>query len=106
MVDIDQLDAAATAEAFGISAVAVDIQHPGGDVFPSRAIVSRGVQVRDERGVFVESRCEVALRISESGMGTRGTVVDTGRPNDRWELKSLVYSDSHESCWVATPITQ
>ena len=105
-MDIDALNESASALSFDVAAVAVSVMHPGEQAFDSRAIVSRAAVVRDERGVFVESRCEISLLISESGPGARGTVVDTGKPNDRWELQSLLYNDGIETGWTAGRVTQ
>jgi hypothetical protein len=106
LMDIDTINAASSLLSFDVASIGATVTHPGGEPIEARAIVNRAAEVRDERGVFVESRCEISLLISETGAGQRGTVVDTGKPGDCWELKSQLYNDGIETGWTAGRMTQ
>tara|TARA_R110000772_G_scaffold58539_1_gene132471 strand:- start:3401 stop:3721 length:321 start_codon:yes stop_codon:yes gene_type:complete len=86
-------------DATGVDA---SVQHPSEVATSARVLIDRAVEVRDSNGTFVESRCEIVLLISEAGAGKRGTIVDTGEANDRWELKAPLYNDGYASGWIAT----
>lgn len=86
-------------DATGVDA---SVRHPGEAAAQSRVLIDRAVEVRDSSGAFVESRCEITLLVHDVGAGRRGTVVDTGSENDRWELKAPLYNDGYASGWIAT----
>lgn len=69
-----------------------------------RAIIDRNVSVTDDYGVVMEARCEISLLIAEVGDVGRGTLVDTGAPNDRWQLLEPLGDDGMESRWTAARV--
>lgn len=65
------------------------------------AIIDRSVSVPDEYGVIAERRCEIGLLVEEVGELGRGALVDTGQPNDRWQLLEPIGHDEVETRWAA-----
>jgi hypothetical protein len=64
-------------------------------------ILDRNASVTDEYGVVAERRCEVSLLMEDVGDVGRGTLVDTGLPNDRWQLLEPIGNDGFETRWTA-----
>lgn len=66
------------------------------------AIIDRSVSVTDEYGVVAEHRCEIGLLVEDVGDVGRGTLVDTGQPDDRWQLLEPIGNDGFETRWTAS----
>jgi len=68
------------------------------------AIIDRSVSVTDDYGVVMESRCEISLLVEDVGDVGRGALVDTGQPNDRWQLLEPLGNDGIETRWTAARV--
>lgn len=68
------------------------------------AIIDRNATVTDEYGIVLEARCEIGLLMEDVGDVGRGTLVDTGQPNDRWQLLEPIGNDGFETRWTASRV--
>ncbi|MBB3192050.1 hypothetical protein [Halomonas cerina] len=66
-----------------------------------QVILDRSANVTDDYGIVLEARCEVGLLMEDVGDVGRGTLVDTGQPNDRWQLLEPIGNDGFETRWTA-----
>tara|TARA_B100001540_G_scaffold315860_1_gene344161 strand:- start:1589 stop:1912 length:324 start_codon:yes stop_codon:yes gene_type:complete len=101
-VDFDEIERRATVDQFKRLGVLATVSVP--DLLPvedATVILDRDSTVRGNDGVFTEELCIIHLQLSEVPNPMRGTVVDTGKDDDRWRLLSKLAGDRTEERWTA-----
>ena len=100
-MDIEAIEEAANTALFDHLSVPALVTHPGDLSQEARIIIDRNATITDEYGAVLESRCEIGLEVCQVGGGDRGTLVDTGKPDDQWRLLEPIGNDGWESRWTA-----
>lgn len=100
-MDIDDIEAVAAGHLFDHLSVPVTVTHPGELSRVGRVTISRDINTLGPDGQFYEAISIIELPVTELGEGQRGTLVDTGKKNDRWKLLEPVSDDLNISRWTA-----
>ncbi len=102
----DTQAAASVSALYGHFGDRVDITDPGSGLVMVSVLVdiNPSAAVNDERGIFIESRCEIGLYISEAGEGERGYIIDAGEALGEWRLTGFIEKNQWESRWTAVPV--
>ncbi|MHC9036685.1 head-tail joining protein [Cobetia marina] len=103
-MSIDEIEAAANRRLFGVGGLSVPatVTPRGGAPIPTRIIIDRDATITDDFGIVLESRCEIGVLTEEVGRVDRGTLIDTGKPDDRWTLLEPIGDDGFEQRWTAS----
>lgn len=101
-MSVEDIEAAANLRLFDAMSVPASVTPVSGQALSARIIIDRDATVTDDYGIVLESRCEIGMLVAEVGDVGRGTLVDTGKPDDAWRLLEPIGNDGHETRWTAT----